>query len=274
MEYAYKPLFTVSVEHGYFVDGLWQRLVFEPTGATRRLMDRNGLLLRQTGNGIAMLYDELMQQRMPGDSEALQLGFKVRAQDRSYATYTAPAMCRDGKMMAFGNREDGLLLTAGEFAGDEDLRACDELVADGLLAVRDLRVLPDFVVDIHIAVDVNAQSVPQYRIRFEERRSYWKYHLLGNMNREGPYIVDLDNQVEFEARGEAVLPGNRRSRVFLSRQRVPVLEKSNYRFQLRERGNGVAKVLVKRLPVASESRLGREVIDGRNEIVLESYVNY
>lgn len=275
MEYFYKPLFTVSVEHGYFADGLWHGLTFVPSAESARLMERNGVLVRQTGNGIAAFCDELVQGRLPRNDEPLHLGFKVYAQDRAFATYTSPAVRRDDAVLAFGNRhDDSFLLTAGEFAGDGDFHPLDELAAQGLLDGRDLRVPPDFVVGIDANAGANAGQVPDYRIRFEARNSYWKYHLLGNMNREGPYIVDLDNRVEFEPRGETVLPGNRRSRVFMSTRRVPVLEQSNYRFQLRERGNGAAKILIKRLPVASESRLGREVVDGRNEIVLENYVNF
>lgn len=275
MEYFYKPLLTVSVEHGYFADGLWHGLNFVPLEETARLMERNGLLVRQAGNGIAVFYDELMQERLLHDGELLPLRFNVYVQDRTYATYTSPTLRREDTVPVFGNRRgDGPLLTAGEFAGDADFRPVDELVALGLLDRRDFRGAPDFMVGIETVVGEDAVSVPAYRIRFEARSSYWKYHLLGNMNREGLYIVDLDNRIEFEPRGEAMLPGNRRSRVFMSTQRVPVLEQSNYRFQLREQGTGREKILIKRLPAASELRLGQGLIDGRKEIVLENYVNY
>lgn len=283
--YLYQPLFTVSVEHLYFSDGLWKELNFVPVPETLRVLDANGALVKQTGHGIGVFYDafrgEGLQLNGSDAGDMLHLGFKVYARDRTFANYTAPAVHREHAVLGFDNLDqtgsivsESASLGRGEFASEEDFIDLAALVSGGMLDEQDRKLPPDFVVSIYLAPGWKSDDVPDYRIRFDARRSFWKYHLLGNMNRDASYIVDLDNRIEFESCGEAALPGDRMSRVFRSRERVPVLEKSNYRFQLREPGQGGGKILIKRLPVASESRLGREVINGKSEIVLENYVNF
>lgn len=281
----YQPLFTVAVEHSYFSDGLWKELDFIPVQQTTKLINAVGALVRPVKNGIGVFYDTEREAAMHlcaiDTNGMLPFGFKVRATDRSFANYTALAGQREDAVLYFDNRgkrsdaETGNTeLSKGEMVSEDDFRKLAELVADGILDERDLRVPPDFAVRVFAAPPAQGDSVPHYRISFDTRRSFWKYHLLGGMNKGGTFIVDMDNRIEFESCGETVLAGERNARVFRSKERIPVLEASGYRFQLREHGQAGGKVLIKRLPVASESRLGMEVIDGKNEIVLESYVNF
>lgn len=282
----YQPLFVLNVEHTYFSDGLWKGLDFAPSPATQKVMNGAGMLLRHTRNGIGVFYDA-------GKSHALRLyaedtggllcfSFKVKSKDRAFANYTAPSIHKKDAILCFNNsetknaEESGKIgLSKEDFASDKDFAEIDTLVAEGFLGEGDRRVQPDFVVNIYTEFgrtdDFSAKS---YSIRFNARQSFWKYHLLGNMNRSNPFIVDLDSQVEFEFCGDVMLQGDKPAKIFRSKQLIPVLERSNYRFQLREPGPGAGKVLIKRLPVASEGRLGMEVINGKSEVVSESFINY
>lgn len=283
---SYLPLFSVSVMHLYFSDGLWKGLKFVPDFRTAKMIDGAGILIRQTKNGIGVFYDV-------GKSTALRLyaedahgvlcfSFKVYAKDRTFENYTLPSSQKENAVLCFdnqassGDEEFGTIkLSKDSFASVKDFQEIKTLVEGGILCERDRRMPPDFVVNIFIEPGKSDGSIaPDYGIKFNARQSFWKYHLLGNMNKSNLFIVDLDNRVEFEFCGEVVLPGSRPAKVFRSKELIPVMEKSSYRFQLREPGPGAGKVLIKRLPVASESRLGMEVINGRNEVVSESYINY
>lgn len=290
---TYQPLFTVSVEHMYFSDGEWNGLDFVPTPGTMKVIDGANVLIRQTRNGIAVFYDE-------GKSEALRLyaedangalcfSFKVYSKDRTFANYTSPAMRHGGgAVLSFNNHErtgssggGKTWLCKEDFVSEKDFTDIEGLIAEGILCERDKRAPPDFVVNVFVepekrdglSADATAWMSQNYFIRFNARQAFLKYHLLGSMNRSNPFIVDLDNRVEFEFCGEVVLPGDRPAKVFRSKELIPVLEKSTCRFQLREEGQGAGKVIIKRLPVASESRLGMEIINGKSEIVSESYIN-
>lgn len=284
-------MFSVSVEHGYFTDGAWKGLDFVPVPATVKVINGANVLVRPTKNGVAAFYDESRSDALrlyaKDANGALCFSFKVYAKDRTFANYTSPAMRSGNAVLYLDNREGvtdsgvgRIRLSKEDSVSEKDFREIDSLVAEDILCDRDRRVPPDFVVSVcvepGVGDDTSAASGWRHRdcfIRFDARQAYWKYHLLGNMNRSSPFIVDLDNRVEFEFCGEVLLPGDRPAKVFRSKEQIPVLEKSACRFQLREQGPGTGKVLVKRLPVGSESRLGMDVIDGKSVIVAESFIN-
>ncbi|HXU93851.1 MAG TPA: hypothetical protein VFP33_09370 [Gallionella sp.] len=255
------------------------------------MIDGADLLVRQTKNGVAVFFDEeraaaLRLYADDANGEAC-FSFMVYAKDRTFPNYTSPAMRNGGAVLSFDNHGragggDGKTrLCKEEFVSEKDFKDIDSLIAEGILSERDRRVPPDFVVNVFVEpekgdgspADATAWVPRDCLIRFNTRKAFWKYHLLGNMNRNASFIVDLDSRVEFEFCGDVMLPGNRPAKVFRSKELIPVLEKSTCRFQLREQGPGTGKVLVKRLPVASESRLGMEMIDGKSEIVAESFIN-
>ncbi|MBI3525611.1 MAG: hypothetical protein HY066_14015 [Betaproteobacteria bacterium] len=244
------------------------------------------LLAKQTKNGVGIFYDEdksrVLHMYAESQEGVLPFSFKVHVKDRTFANYTAPAMLNNSAIPCFDSQTgtDGTVagkirLSKDEVVTGKDFADIEALVARGVLSENDWRTPPDFVVNILAEIgkgdDVAAR---EYGIEFNARQSFWKYHLLGNMNRSNPFIVDLDNRVEFEFCGDVMLPDSRPAKVFRSKELIPVLEKSSYRFQLREQGPGAGRVLIKRLPVASESRLGMEVINGKSEVVLESYINF
>ncbi|MDX8399688.1 MAG: hypothetical protein R8K20_05515 [Gallionellaceae bacterium] len=90
------------------------------------------------------------------------------------------------------------------------------------------------------------------------------------MNKSNPFIVDLNNKVEFEFCGEEMLSGNRPCKVFRTKELTPVLENLDFHFQ----GQGAEKVLIKRLPVASESGMGFDLVNGKRVIVSEIFINF
>lgn len=288
---TYRPLFSVSVGHDYFFDGEWKGLDFVPTPETMKVIEGADVLVRRANSGVGVFYGEDRSDALGLYAEdgngALRFSFKVYSKDRTFANYTAPSMRKDDAILSFDNRdvvrdpESGRVrLSMGDFVSEEDFRDMGTLIAEGILCERDRRVPPDFVVEVFIRPEKDTSSggsvwMPQdCNVKFHARQSFWRYFLMGEASRNNPFIVDLDNRVEFEPCGEVVLPGNRPAKVFRSKEVIPVLEKSSYRFQLREQGHAGGRVLIKRLPVASESRLGMDVINGKSEIVLDAYVNF
>ena len=79
--------------------------------------------------------------------------------------------------------------------------------------------------------------------------------------------------MEFEDTGRDLLPDNREALTFRSKQRIPLRERSEYRFQLKEKGTNGGKVVIRRLPVASADQYIREMVDGKEAIVSEIFIN-
>jgi len=276
----YQPLFTISVEHAYFADGLWRGVDFVASPASAKLARGAGILLKSLDNGIGAVCEmdksQALQLYARDAGGSLPFVFKVYANDKAFMNYTVPAVRSGDRILCLRAFDEETGVPGGSAVESEsEYLDVDALVSQGILDEREKRAPPHFVVSIRAKVGPDGiKHVQEFRFRFGARRSFWKYHLLGKMNRSNARIVDLDSKVEFESCGEVMLPGSRLSRVFRSTERLPMSEKSSYRFQLREQEQGVERVLIKRLPVASESRLGLDVVNGNNEIVLENYVNF
>jgi len=287
---SYQPLFSVSVTHLYFSDEMWKGLDFVPGPQLLKVMSAANILVLPTQNGIAVFYDDAKSDvlRLYADDTngTLRFSFKVYANERTFENYTVPpvrggnaVLCFDNGAMSADTQAGKIRLSRDDLVSGGDFKEIDALIVEGMLDESDRRMPPDFLVDIFIEPGKNGGlSAQDYVLKFNTRQSFWKYHLLGNMNRSNPFIVDLDSKVEFEFCGEVMLPGNKPSKVFRSKELIPVLENSDFRFQLREQGQGqgagTGTVLIKRLPVASDSGMGFDVVNGKKEIVSESYINY
>ena len=112
-----------------------------------------------------------------------------------------------------------------------------------------------------------------YFVSFRAKETIWKYYLLGEVAKEGLYIADLDDAIEFEPGEAETLSDTRPALTFRSKTYIALSERSQCRFQLRERNSGAGKVLIRRLPVASASQIGREVVEGLATPLSEMFIN-
>ncbi len=83
----------------------------------------------------------------------------------------------------------------------------------------------------------------------------------------------MENGNEFEVGEPETLSDKRPALTFRSKTYIPLRERPDCRFQLRERNSGAGKVLIRRLPVATASQIGKEVIDGVETAVSEMFIN-
>lgn len=284
---AYQPLFSVSVEHTYFTDHICKALKFIPAGPSATVLNKTGLLLKSSESGISVFYedDKINRLRLHAEDD-LSLVFKVFSKDPNFFRYTIPGAQSDSNLLFFNNQQitrdaaDKQMLHSDLNATEKaliDMRA-DQL--EGMLDPKDYLVKPAFILQIVITADeqglcsekLDAAS-RRYFIRFTTSQTYWKYYILGDLSKKNLYITDLDNEIQFEDIGNALLPGCREAVILQSKIAIRMQEKHNQRFQLRESGSMGDKVLIKRMPTACVSNINGEMINGRMEDVSEIYIN-
>ena len=288
---TYLPFFNIAVSHDFFVDGTCPCLVFEPTSATQRTIKNAGLLLKKTRSGIALSYSQdrldALQLFAEDANDPLAFEFKVYAADPAFRSYTEPYSEDSGEILYFENNNDPLQeddtirLHESEYVSKINLIELNADQLKDILSQRDRLVPPVIAIKIiagsakGMLFDDNGQPQAQtYCIKFVARQTFWKYYLLGGGVKGRPFIFDADQEVEFESTGETVLPDNRIAQTFRSKQRLPLAEKSQLRFQLRENGHGGEKIIIKRLPVARASQTGKDVVAEHGMLVSEIYINY
>lgn len=284
------PLFSVEVEHAYFPGGICHGLHLVASGDTLRRIDRSGCLLRHTDRGLIVAFDASAANALrlhAGDvDEPLRFDFLARVADGSFANYTEGHIGSDQAVLLLDNRNavpdgaSGLLrLHAGTSVGVDDAKPLASAAVTQVLSPRDRRSPPHFALSVSVdtahVTEAESHAPRRYLCRLQARATVWKYLLFGEFTeaQEDVQIVDLGEACEFDEAVRERLPDGRSVMAVRSRTPITLQQRSERRFQLRRRGTGADKVLIKRLPVASPSLISRETLRGVPMLVSEIYVH-
>jgi hypothetical protein len=287
----FQQLCAVSVEHAYFADGRCRGLAFVPTQRTLYFINKTGLLIKHTTNGIAIFYEtsriETLRQFFSDVDEPFSLAFKVFSRAPDFSYYTQPVTFKEDASLYFDNQgttpddESGVVrLHPDEYVTDQNFVELGSQLLVDIINKKDILIRPVFVVNIGNSPSISTvlssgqnSSSCNFCIKFQARETFWKYYLLGEMKKKNAFISDRNNGFEFEYVGEELLPDNRAGIVFISKQLIPVREMSDCYFQLKEKGVGGDRILIKRLPVATPNQFSRKIIDGQEAAVSDIYIN-
>jgi len=286
-------LLSVAVDHGYNLSGVCPCLKFYPTENTEAVLEQAGLLYKPSLDGVQIFYDndrlEALELCTQDPEKNPSFDFKVYAQDPEFRSYSEPFARDEQGILYFDNLEVSdpgkQVLSIQEFVTVEDFKPDGAPEFEDVLSQKDRLRPPEFVLRIYANNKKGAllqqwlEPEPTiYRLRFNSRQRYWKYYLLGkivskNKNHKGFYIVDPDNQVEFETTGEEMLSDRSIAYTFRSKQQIPLNEHYPFRFQLKQKGQAGETVVIPRLPVANIKQVGMEAVAEQETIVSEIYIN-
>jgi hypothetical protein len=285
---AYRELFRLSIEHAYHGGRLPRDCRIVPAGATRALMERCGLIMRQLPDALVFLMPaarlDVLRSDIADAGGAFSFLLCVHAGDPLLASYTAPTAPPDSLLLADSRRaardDDGAFrLHPDERLGAESLAADDDpLCADALAQAPQRR---PFLL-VHLALSTAADGFPgaagepparTFRVRLAAGASYWKYYLLGALAQRELAVADADGAVAFRRTGDERLE-SRPAAVFLSERAIALRERPGERFQLLENTPFGEKILIKRMPVAPPGIRQKAEIDGRAVLVSEIFINY
>ena len=167
-----------------------------------------------------------------------------------------------------------------EYVSGADFEELDSPRVDDILNKKDRLTRPVFIAHISITAkesrllqDRTKAAFKNYYVKFNARQTFWKYYLLGNMERGKLYVTDLNKENEFVSAGRESLPDSRTALIMRSTSPIPLREKFDCRFQLRQEGKAGEKVIIKRLPFASARQLSREIINNKDAEVSEIFIN-
>lgn len=285
----YRPMFNIAFEHGYFRDGRLPGVRLRPTSTASRLMNNTNLVSRQRDDGMTIFFDtdwvDSLRLYAADQDDPLELRFECVVEQQNFQNFTSPDLMAVSKTLFFDSRKTDSsfigkkYLHAGEYVSDSEL-VDPSADAGGIRGLAPAKPTMG-VISIHVSpteLDDLVSGPPtvynDYHIRFRNRETYWKYFLVGEANRDSAFIEDARGEIEFERLGAEVLANGRNAQVFLSRQPIPLLERSKPKFQLKIMKNNRSKTLVSRLQVASARRINRVVVNDRELFVSEIYVNF
>lgn len=284
---AYQLLYSVTVEHMYFANNVCKSLQFVPTQATVNLLYKSGLLLKVSENRLSVFFeDDRLDILQMHAKDNFVFTFKVFSKDPNFSLYTLPEIPAQHTILYFDNQHltndtaGRFLLHSGSTVSNADYLDLNADLISGDLESIDYHVRPCFIIKIVIQKDaqllsLNQQSgsFRQFHISFASKKTFWKYYLMGNLSGRELYIADMNNEIEFEEIGSAVLPGNRNAKMLRSTSAIQMQEKPLQCLQLMEFIDLRDKIVIKRLPNASIHQINGEMVQGKMKNISEIYIH-
>ena len=285
----YQKLFDISVEHAFFSRGKCTCLDFMPSANTARIVTNAGLLIKKSGNGILVLCDrsrlEALSLYLENDSEELEFVFKIFAIDSDFKTYTEPFSEAGREVLYFENQSRTVSrnkvnrLHGSKYASGKNLLNLDSAQLKEVLGPKDRLIPPVSVVRINakrrssLFDERFVPKSPSFSINFDARQTYWKYYLHSKKAGTGAYVFDPDNRVAFESGDPVRLSDGRLMLTYRSKERIPLKENYDFKFQLKQPANRGEKIVYRQLPFARVGQSGIEVVAEKAIVVSEIYVN-
>lgn len=254
-------LTSISLTHNYFADGFCRGLEFVPTPVTKKLLDRNELIIKPSDAGFWIIGDQDAPSLL---DDNLVLRFYAQVKDPYFSFYTANAPKDGALFFSTQQRVQNQLLASTSCAVSPQH---DEEMASG-------RINSQFYIDICLAADAlkNFTDTEHFSVDFQARALHWKYYFFGDLANYELEIQDLAAQspILFTNSNAPVV---KNGKALLSQSPIMLSEAPKQRFQLKDKSNS-GKVLVKRLPNAGVNRIGKERNpDGQSFLVAEIYIN-
>lgn len=287
----YQPLFHITVRHPYFYDNICRDLHWEPSGPTRQAMANLGMLFRSDATGVTVHYDSHRQEALAlfADQAVLDtpgLFFKAYTQNPFFMNFTdLPELQKDRLRLvdtsrAVSEKSGQIRLHQKAVVCDQDSARISELRTDSVLECRDLGSPPVCVVHIRPVGKRNTPLDPEgkvhtrsYLIGFGQRRTLWKYYVLGPLAAHNIFIEDVDNKWRFECTDATTISAKGPTTAFISKKPIPLTQTPAYHFQLKLRGARAEKVVIQKLPAAPVNILHREQPDAKAVYVSEIYIH-
>lgn len=272
----FQLLFMIHASHPYFADRQCRSMRWEPAVQTRKAMADLGLLFRTTPSSIAIYYD-------PDRMDALKMFafqkpfneagffFKVYAQDPFFMNYTEwpetwgpqPLYLNTSRSTAVA--PNGYRLDISLQGGRPDAPESAALPDKGILTHQDLGTPPICIVHIPLTgappCPLNASGHVHgrvYHLAFDQRRTFWKYFIMGPLAKKPVTIGDKANRYNFNPTSVRELQTSLPALAFISDAPIAIEQTSKADFQLRLKTSDGDKVIIKRLPTAPIQILHRE----------------
>ncbi len=245
----FTPLVSVTVEHDYFADGTAHGLELRPDTVTANRLAARWYAWRADGSRLTIATDRANPPS--GDEADAPFRFLAWVTDPLLTAASEPFLSNSPKILRLSmankvQEPDGRWrLHPGVHAGAAGL---GDAAADATPhpAVPERRPLFELALTAPVAEGQPMDCV----VRLASREVFWTYLVQGAAAHGTLSIIDADGAHNFDALGEAPIPGNHTAQVFRSTAPLPLAERAPYRFQLREQGSVAERVLIRRLPNA------------------------
>lgn len=264
MNYAFEILVSVSFNHSYFSNDIFEGFAVEPSVSTSRQLLNNGYLLKMYRGGFHILFDKNFaggtRTREEVLSSDITLEFILRLSDRSFYNYTEPVDGDINKSMyhfsnCFKNESIKKSLHTGQYVDVKDLHPLESFEEQYF-------VKPFAKLDLKIGMGLESS----YTIKFKAKETFWRYILVSDnlKSLNNPAIINSSNAEAFDGPEKLPVKG-KDTLAFKSKSPISFNQEALHVFQLVDNydaDSGRYKVVMRALPSADPNHIS--VIESNN----------
>lgn len=297
---SYCPILHLDVNHGFYQNGKPSNLEFRFDSPTTKLLENAGALIKISGAGLSVLASDTTREALQLTLDAYQeelaslddellpperpvLTLRVYDRSRLFNAISDIEVLPTREVVFLNNdvnrAEPFTYLHSANQVTSANVLAFSDASLQPLVTRTDSADSPVLLIQFFIDRLMNhvRQSEPplkavDYRVAFASKQLCWKYLILGHEKYDNISISDSQQQIHFQFQGTERI-GDRETLVYLSDQPIQHQEQQEHRFQLNAKTQNINKILVKRLPVASISKVNKFELDGKQAEVSEIFVN-
>lgn len=246
-------LFSITIEHTYYTDGICVDLQYTPSQKTQIVIDRYALLLQRTPEGFSFY---------ASTDQSIKdfLNYIKRTEDATSFSFDVVSMNQDFTVFT-----EYPITSLGIFSFNSN----NNTVVDGVTVLKEV-FEPRVTSNISFTVTVDYDAIirfresgnnPFYTIKFISRKTQWRYYIINNSNQHFEKLeIKGDSDIQFEAPVEVTLPNNMMAFLFSSGDlKLPLEEHATYRFNLlgtkTNLGNTRTQTLFSGLPIAKSNSI-------------------
>lgn len=242
-------LFSITIEHSYYVDGICQDLMYIPSSATQNLMNKYTLYLQKTPEGFSFYTStdqqikDFLNYLETTDSET-SFSFDVTSTDPFFTVFTE-----------YPINEVGIFsFNSSDTSKEGDVTILNRKFISSPMATVSFTITIGYDAIIRFRESGNN---PDYNIKFDARKTQWRYYIInGNSQHFEKLEIQSDSDIQFEGPTEVTLPNGQKAFLFSSGlSKLPITQKATHKFNLIgtkiSLGNTRTETIMNGLPIAS-----------------------
>ena len=259
MQVEYDILTNISFRHEYFSSTRLECLTVRTNKSTEDLMLNRGLLFKPFKDGFALLYETLQNGEQRNKATllegALTLRFYVTLTDPNFFNYTDANMQHVAASVYYFHNNKATrpesfsanLLHQEEFISEADEVSYEDFGERSFTK-------PFALIDLNL----NEALQAEYSLHFKEKKTYWRYVLVGDHLKDLQQPAILGEQEVFDGPDKLLLPDKREALSFVSSTPISLKQRPEKQFKLVENYEAGAtshKVIIRSLPVPDITRI-------------------
>ncbi|MEL0635645.1 hypothetical protein V6259_02535 [Marinomonas sp. TI.3.20] len=247
----YQPYLSINIRHSYFSSYIAQQIDVIPTFDTQQWLETNQMFIKNISGGICIFFDPDKLNTPSSDKNSQYLQFKVFSGDSYFRNYTntpLPQSLCTAEFDIVVNRSENSDATPKQWLSPEELLDHPE---KKIISPYELSQNLIGLINIEIPANYYYEANKHITLSYEHCETYWKYYFLSLKHSNQFKIDDPKKTYSFEFQGVEKINNQSDVMTFISQTPIPIYQRSDMTFQLRNQYHPV----LRRLPVADPKQM-------------------